>query len=177
MNFFELFYDIAPHQSVYGGSQGYVLPVPWSNQQQLRATIQAGSTEAPPLTGLIRRISACEGFVRKNFRDLAAFRLQPSTLSIYSGGIPSWSWKPKTRCGQLSPARRLSRPLPNGPAVAASARNRLGHWEAERFSNQVRAYNVNPPDQLLFRFREAASYSMQLARNPEVFSHLLAKLS
>jgi hypothetical protein len=113
--------------------------------------------------------------VRKNFADFAAFKLSAEYLEHLF-------WR---NTSVVIEARNAMRTRESEAALVQTIAERYlrllqvleTDWDKGRPSDspiKFEAIMSNPPDQLLFRFREATSYSRRLATNPDSFGQLLA---
>ena len=57
-----------------------VLPVPWRNENELKAAIHSDMRNGPPFTRLLGQLLFDEALVRKNFDAFLAFRLSVEYL-------------------------------------------------------------------------------------------------
>lgn len=174
---FRTAYDIAPNRaSCAPGWMKPALPVPWSNAKELQSVVKSGLVNAPPFTRLLSQIALVEPFVRRNLDDFQAFRLTVEYLEQLYLRNTGPAVEALAGAGKESAAELIR-------AIAARDRRVLDRLEADwnhgrPADSPVKSallYDCMPEDQLLFRFRQAAGYSAELAREPERFFELLGK--
>jgi len=173
---FETYYRITPNRhSCAPNWQGPRLPVPWASEADLRTVLTADAAEAPPFTELRSRILAAEGSVRRNWQDFTSFALSAEYLDY-----AFWRGRVVREAAQAPDSRSAA--LLIGTIAERDRRlvDRLdAEWNIGRFSDspgKVQAlFDMNPPDQLLFRMRQAADFSASLAGGGGRFRRLLAK--
>lgn len=161
---FDAYYRITPNRhSCARNWQGPRLPVPWASDADLRAVLTADAAEAPPFTELRSRILGAEPTVRFNWDDYAAFALSAEYLDYLF-------W----RNSAIREAHRAGNSRSAGMLLSTIAERdrrlveRLNaEWNQGRFGDspgKLQAmFDMNPPDQLLFRMRQAAEFSAALA--------------
>jgi hypothetical protein len=174
---FESLYSSAPYWP--GGEtaswQGLTLPVPWSNDAQLTAVLKAGAPPPNPFARLSSLLVLLEPTVLTNLSDFQAFALCIEYLE-------RMFWRETVVVAEAS-----QRPLNRARAAVliqavaerdqALARALTADWDAGRFPNAPAAsqpvFDLQPKDQLLFQWKQAAHYSASLAQNPQRFCKLL----
>jgi hypothetical protein len=141
------------------GWKGAILPAPWSSDAELRA---AKVAPAPPLGTLRKQIAALEGSVKRNQADFSSFALSAEYLEyMYL---------------RQKPAADTLRSIADRDR--ALVQKLESEWDSSRPADspgksQPLTY-LGPQDQLLFRMREAAKYSAELAADPARARQLLA---
>ncbi len=158
---FRQFYDATPaRQGCANGWKGAYLPAPWSTAAELRSAA-AKSAEPPDFASLRRAIAALEGAVRRNAADFSSFALSAEYLE-----------------------HLYARQTPNALSIASIAEaDRVivqkleSEWDSSRPADspgksQPLTY-LAPQDQLLYRMRQAAHYSAELARDPSRVRQIL----
>ncbi len=174
---FMTLYQITPNQKSCSPSwMRPVLPVPWRNQQELRTAIQSGRLNAPPFRRLLSQLVFSEAQVRDNFDAFLAFRLSVEYLDHIFWRINALVEE------ELKP--------PKTPATAAALIRTIADRDQRlleklfTFWNEGRAsdaaaktgpvFDFGPSDQLLYTFHQAATFSRQLADDPERFCRAFA---
>ncbi len=171
---FAAYYRIAPNRhSCAPAWQGPRLPVPWASEASLRAVLNRGLIETPSYSGLRARMRAVENNVRSHHDDFSALALSAEYLGYAS-------WRETAVIGaRKAPNSRSTATLIETIAGrdAALVRKLEAEWSGGRFSDSAGArapiFGLNPPDQLLFRMRQAAKFSNELAHHGDRFSRLL----
>ena len=157
-----------------------VLPVPWRSDDELKAAATSGMLNAPPFGRLLSQLVFSEAEVRDNFDDFLTFRLSVEYMEHVF-------WRISALVEEAARSGRGSKT--NGESSAALIRTiaerdqRLlkkleASWVKGRASDAEAktgtVFDFRPSDQLLFTFSQAATFTQQLARDPERFAHLLA---
>lgn len=174
---FESLYNAAPYWP--GGAttqwEGLPLPVPWSSDEQLTARLRAGAPPPSPFTRLASLLVLLEPSVLTNRSDFQAFALSVRYLE-------RMFWRETVVVEQAS-----QRPLDRAratlliQAIAAhdqALADALTHdWDMGRFADAPAAsqpvFDLQPKDQMLFQWKQAAHYSASLAQDPDRFCSLL----
>jgi hypothetical protein len=175
---FRTIYDTAPYSP--DCCSPWMTPrliAPWHNDQELTSTLKLGSSDFPPYTRLRSQLLFCQGTVRKNLDDFSSFQLCADYLEHLFWRATSVVEEAQRKDGSKGSASLLIH------TVAERDRQLLerldADWDRERPGNaedKFRALPGSPSrDQLLFRFREASTFSAQLAEDPERFYGLLEK--
>jgi hypothetical protein len=174
---FESVYGAAPYwpEGVATSRQGLTLPVPWSSDVDLAAVLKAAALPPNPFTHLCSLLVLLEPSVLTNLPDFQAFALCIQYLERLF-------WRENVVVDQAT-----QRPLDRARATlliqAIAARDHTladaltSDWETGRFRNASAAsqpvINLQPKDQMLFQWKQAARYSASLAENPDRFCTLL----
>jgi Glycosyl hydrolase family 20, catalytic domain len=152
-----------------------VLPVPWRNDEELKAAAQSGMLNAPPFRRLLSQLVFSEAEVRNNFDDFLTFRLSVEYLEHIF-------WRNTVL------AQETAKPQKSPEAAAAlirtiAERDRRLLEKLDASWNKGRArdaaartgpvFDFSPGDQLLYTFHQAATFSRQLASDPERFYRAL----
>jgi hypothetical protein len=174
---FTTYYEITPNRrSCSPAAMGPVLPVPWGSEDELTAAVRSGMLDAPPFRELLGRLVFSEPLVRDHFDDFLAFRLSVEYLEHVFWRITVLVEEAANRQRSPESAAALIRTI-------AERDQRLlerldASWNEGRASNAAGkrrpVFDLDPGDQLLYTFRQAATFSQQLARGPERFSRALA---
>ena len=173
---FRTIYDHAPYSpSCCSPWMQPPLIVPWHSEAELTATLKTGAADPPPYTRLRSQLVFCASTVRKNLEHFAAFELCVEYLEHLF-----WRSTSVVREAQQTNGNKASAGL---LIKAVSARDRQlldrldADWDRVRPSDSPAKLEAilgfSPQDQLLFRLREAAAFSAQLAADPERFYRLL----
>ncbi len=174
---FTTLYDIAPAKPPCAPPWAQpILPVPWRNQEELKAAAQAGVGEAPPFSRLSGQIVVAENSVRRNLDDFLSFRISVEYLEHVF-----WRNRVVAEEAQKPSERRAAARLIQ---IIAERDHRLltrlnADWNQGRPSDAASklgpVFDFGPGDQLLFTFSQAAAFSAQLARQPQPFARALAE--
>lgn len=171
---FATYYRITPNRhSCAPAWPGPALPVPWASEADLQALLRSGQVEAPSYPGLQSKMGAVEDGVHDHRGDFSALALSAEYL-----GYAYW------RETAVIAARKAPGPQSASRLIATVAERdrRLvqkldAEWDVGRFSDSAArispVLDMRPPDQLLFRMRQAAEFSNELARQPNRFRQLL----
>ena len=154
--FLRYYADTPARQSCSNGWKGAYLPVPWTNETDLRASIAANPVAPPDFAVLRREIAALESSVRRNHHDFSAFALSAEYIEhLYT----------------------RQKPTPESIRAIAEADRAIlqkleAEWDSSRPANspgksQPLTY-LAAQDQLLFRMREAAKFSSELEQHPSL---------
>ena len=175
---FRLIYDAAPYVKDRESSpwNGYPLIIPWSSDAQLSALLEERSPRANPYTHLQSLLHQLEPTVQKNLSEFHAFALcvgyleaaywresvivetmnQPITREAATELIQSIGRRDQTLLHKLSQDWDEGRP-------------------ADSLAKSEPVFDLQPKDQLLFQWTQAAAYSAALSKDPERFYRLIAK--
>jgi Glycosyl hydrolase family 20, catalytic domain len=174
---FTTLYEITPNrESCSPRWMRPVLPVPWRSDDELKAAATSGMSNAPPFQRLLSQLVFSEAQVRDNFDDFLTFRLSVEYLehvfwriSVLVEEAARPGRTPESSAALIRTiAERDQRLLKK--LEASWVKGRASDSEAKTGT----VFDFRPGDQLLFTFSQAATFSQQLARNPERFSRLLA---
>jgi len=152
-----------------------VLPVPWRNEDELRAAVKSDVRNGPPFTRLLSQLVFDQELVRKNFDDFHAFRLSVEYLEHAF-------WRNTVLVEEAANSRRdAGRTASLIQTIAGRDQRLLGKlsatWDQGRPRNSAGklgpVFDVGAADQLLYTFQQAATFSNQLAQNPDRFNQLL----
>ena len=172
---FTTIYDTAPYSpSCCAPWMQPTLIAPWHTEEELAATIKAGVIDSPPYTRLRSQLLFCAPTVRKNLEDFAAFALTVEYLEQLF-----WRSTSVVREAQGKGGTQAAKLLIQ--TIAARDEELLerldADWDRVRPADSPAktqpVFSSSPQDQLLFRFRQAAAFSAQLAADPEHFSRIL----
>lgn len=174
---FESLYSAAPFWA--GGAtasgQRLTLPVPWSSDAALTAAAKAAPPPANPFTRLSSLLVLLQPSVLTNFSDFQAFALCIRYLE-------TMFWRETVVARQVSQQpldRQRAALLIQAIAVRdqALAEALIRDWDTGRFADAAAAsepvVDLDPKDQMLFQWKNAARYSASLAQNPDHFYALL----
>lgn len=153
-----------------------VLPVPWRNEDELKAAANSGMLNAPPFRRLLSQLVFSEAQVRDNLDDFRTFRLSIEymehvfwRITVLTEEAEKSGRTPESSVGLIRTiAERDQRLLEKMEAS----------WNKGRASDAAAkigpVFDLRPGDQLLYTFSQAATFSQQLASDPERFFRLLA---
>jgi hypothetical protein len=153
-----------------------VLPVPWRSDDELKAAAQSGTLNAPPFRRLLSQLVFSEGQVRDNFDDFLTFRLSVEYMEHVF-------WRISALVEETARPGRTPQSSAALIRTIAERDQRLlekldASWNKGRAGDAVAktgtVFDFRPGDQLLYTFHQAATFSQQLARDPEKFARLLA---
>jgi len=174
---FTTLYEITPNRNSCSPAwMRPVLPVPWKSEEQLKAAVQSGMLNAPPFRRLLSQLVFCEAQVRDHFDDFLTFRLSLEylehvfwriTVLVEEAGKPQRT--PESAAALIQTlAERDQRLLEKLDASWNKGRSK------DAASKLAPVFDLGPSDQLLYTFHQAATFSQQLARDPQRFADLLA---
>ena len=149
------------------GWRGPVLPTPWTTDAELHAALAAQVGEIPPFGSLREKLAAVDKGVRRHRADFRSFALSVEYLEHLF-------WRNTALREQPTPAT----------IQTIAERDRVlveqldADWNASRPAaspgKSAALAALGPQDQLLFRMRDAARYSGELARDPSRLRRILA---
>lgn len=166
-------YDL-PRPIVGRGGEEFdrFLPTAWGSDEELLASTDEAAIDVSEYTELQARLSRCATTVRRNWGDLAAFRLTFEYLEHLH-------WRRQLVLEAAADQR---------PELITTVAERDQHMLAALEDDWDRGRNPVSPaknrlltclrksDQLLYAFRQAADYSRQLSREPRRTQRLLEEL-
>ena len=173
---FQVIYDAAPGFGEHATSGlGFRMPVPWSTDAELQASLRKRTPGSNPFTSLHGLLASLQSSVHDNLSDFQAFALcveyldcvfwRESTIKEHAGKNP---------IGRAD-AVALIREIANRDRQLAAAVAK--DWDNGRFpdsSAKIKPlFGMQPKDQLVFQFTRAAAYSASLSQNPARFFQLL----
>jgi hypothetical protein len=174
---FTTLYEITPNrESCSPRWMRPVLPVPWRSDEELKAAVKSGMVNTPPFRRLLSQLVFSEAQVRDNFDDFLTFRLSVEYLEYVF-------WRISVLVEEAAKPGRTPESSAALIRTIAERDQRLlekldASWNNGRASHAAAktgpVFDFRPGDQLLYTFRQAATFSQQLARDPERFTRLLA---
>jgi hypothetical protein len=176
---FQLIYADAPgvRERDSPSAMGLTLRIPWSHDEQLRALLKSPSPPSNPFTHLRSLLVLLEPSVLGNLSDFQALALSIECLEQVF-------WREAVVIEQAA-----QRPLQQEAAAlliqTIAARDRdlavrlTKDWDQghppESVAKREPIFGLEPKDQLLYQWQQAADYSASLALHPERFhQHLQA---
>ena len=174
---FQTIYDQAPYMNdrETASWMGLLLPVPWSNDEQLTAVLKGTSPRPNPFTRIRSLLVELEPGVVTNYADFQAFALSVEYLE-------KMFWR-ETVVRELAAKKPLQREDADALIQTVAERDRelaealTRDWDSGRFADatakQEPVVDLQPKDQLLYQWEQATAYSASLARNPERFYRLI----
>ena len=174
---FQTIYDQAPYRKDQETSSwmGLLLPVPWSNDEQLAALLKDGSPQPNPFTRIRSLLVQLEPLVVRNFSDFQAFELCVEYLEKMF-----WRETVVIEQAQKKPLQReatdlLIQSIAERDRDIAEALTR--DWDRGRFPDAAAkrepVVDLEPQDQLLYQWERATAYSASLASHPNRFYQLM----
>jgi hypothetical protein len=174
---FQAIYDQAPYTKTRESSSwmGLVLPVPWSDDEQLTTLLKNRSPRPNPFTRIRSQLVQLEPLVVRNFSDFQAFELCVEYLE-------KMFWREAVVVEQAA-----SKPLPREATdlliQSIAERDRdlaealTRDWDRSRFPDAAAkrepVVDLEPKDQLLYQWERATAYSSSLAAHPDRFYQLI----
>ena len=174
---FQSIYDAAPGFGEHAPSAGLSLhmPVPWSTEAELQASISKRAPGSNPFARLHALLASLGSSVHANYSDFQAFALSVEYLEgVFwrESVIQEQAGKGAT---DRTAAAALIREIADRDHKLASALSK--DWDDGRFpgsSAMIKPlFGMQPKDQLVFQFTQAAAYSSSLAKFPNRFFQLL----
>ena len=174
---FRLIYDAAPYMKdrETASWMGLLLPVPWSDDEQLAALLKDVSPRSNPFTRIRSLLIQLEPLVMRNYADFQAFELCVQYLE-------RMFWREAVVIEQAA-KKPLKREATDLLIQSIAERDRelaealTKDWDQGRFPNAEAkleaVYGLSPKDQLLFQWKRATAYSSSLASNPDRFYRLI----
>jgi hypothetical protein len=174
---FHMIYDAAPYMKdrETASWMGLLLPVPWSNDEELTALLKDASPCPNPFTRIRSLLVQLEPLVAKNLSDFQAFGLCIEYLDrmFWREGvvIEQAARKPLER----ETTDLLIQSIAERDRELAEALTR--DWDTGRFPDSAAklepVFDLQPKDQLLFQWERATAYSASLASHPDRFYQLV----
>jgi hypothetical protein len=154
---------------------GLLLPVPWSNDDQLTALLRSGLPQRDPFTRIRTLLVELEPSVLTNYSDFQAFALSVEYLERMF-----WRQTVVIEQARKKPLQRedtdaLIKNIAERDRDLAEALNR--DWDRGRFPDAAAkrepVVDLEPKDQLLYQWDRATAYSGSLANDPARFYQLM----
>lgn len=178
---FTTLYEITPNErSCSPAWMRPVLPVPWRSEDELKAAAQSGMLNSPPFQRLLSQLVFSEAEVRDHFEDFLTFRLSLEYIEHVFWRI-------------IVLVQEAAKPqgTPEGAAAALiqtiAGRDQRLYEKLSASWNKGRApdagartgpvFDLRPGDQLVYTFQQAATFSQQLAKDPQRFARMLSASS
>jgi hypothetical protein len=170
---FRTYYDIAPNRASCAPAwMRPSLPVAWSDEAELQASLKAGPGVIPPFTRLLSQMTLAEPSVMRNLEDFRAFRLSAEYLEQLYWRIAALAPQP----GKPAESDAAERIRAIAERDARLLKELEADWDASRPPDSpIKSeplFDCMPEDQLLFRFAQASRFSSRLASRPERFLEL-----
>ena len=174
---FRLIYDAAPYMKdrETASWMGLLLPVPWSNDEQLAALLKDAFPRPNPFTRIRSLLVQLEPLMMKNYADFQGFGLCVQYLEriFWREAVVIEQAAQKPLKGET--ADLLIQSIAERDRELAEALTK--DWDQGRFPNAEAkleaVYGLEPKDQLLFQWKRATAYSSSLASNPDRFYRLM----
>ena len=174
---FHMIYDAAPYMKdrETASWMGLLLPVPWSNDEELTALLKDASPCPNPFTRIRSLLVQLEPLVAKNLSDFQAFGLCIEYLD-------RMFWREGVVIEQAA-RKPLERETTDLLIQSIAERDRelaealTKDWDTGRFRDSAAklepVFDLQPKDQLLFQWERATAYSASLASHPDRFYQLV----
>jgi Glycosyl hydrolase family 20, catalytic domain len=174
---FERIYAVAPsvRDRETASWMGMHLSVPWSSDEQLAALLKDGSRQPNPFTRLRSLLVELEPLVMKNLGDFQAFALSIEYLERVFWRESAILEHNATKSQTQAATNLLIQNIADRDQMLAEALSRdwdRGRSPLSRAKTELLPY-LQPKDQLVFQWKQAAAYSASLARHPERFYQLM----
>ena len=174
---FALIYDATPG---YGRGPsisplGQHMHVPWSSDDQLKEALKNEAGHHDPFTRLRALLVQLEPAVLKNISDFQAFALSLECLERYFWRDAVVQQQARQKPQDPDSVRLLIQAIAEGDRELAGRLSR--DWDqgrtAESAAKQNLIFGLQPKDQLLYQWQQAAAYSSTLVAHPDHFLELL----
>jgi len=173
---FTLLYDAAP---IYGDPQGMPLklrlPVPFSTEAELSATLKDRTPAESPFPHLRELLVALQPSVTKNVRDFDALLLSVRYLEALFWRQSAIQKSAAAKLLDREAARKLIQTISDRDRTLLDALNT--DWNSGRPADSpaksTPLYGMEPKDQLVFQWSRATAFSADLAVHPDRFCALL----
>lgn len=174
---FTTLYEITPNQRTCSPAwMQPTLPLPWASESDLKAAVQSGMVNAPPFRRLLSQLVFSEAQVRDHLDDFITFRLSVEYLEHVF-------WRITVLAEEAAKPQRTPEAAAALIRTIAERDQRLlekldASWNKGRASDAAaktqKVFDLGARNQLLYAFHQAATFSQQMARDPERFARLLA---
>ncbi|MFZ1014647.1 MAG: family 20 glycosylhydrolase [Terracidiphilus sp.] len=174
---FQLIYDAAPGFGEHAppAGMGLLMPVPWSTDAELQASLKNRTVDPNPFTRLHGLLGSLRSSVHANRSDFEAFVLCVEYLEVAF-------WRESViqkRAGKgvidRAGAGALMREIAARDQQLGAALSKT--WDEGRFQDSPAKtkplFGMQPKDQLVFQFACAAAYSASLSQHPDRFFRIL----
>jgi hypothetical protein len=173
---FTTLYEITPNRSSCSPRwMRPVLPVPWRSDDELKQAANSGTLNAPPFRRLLSQLVFSEAEVRDNLDDFLTFRLSVEYMEHVFWRITVLAEEAAKQQRTPESAAALIRTIAERDQQLLEKLD--ASWDKGRASDAAAktgtVFDFRPGEQLLYTFQQAATFSNQLARDPERFSRLL----
>lgn len=174
---FTTLYEITPNKrSCSPPWMKPVLPIPWRTDDELKAAVKSDMLNGPPFRRLLSQLVFAEAQVRDHLDDFLTFRLSLEYLEHVFWRITVLTQEAAKPHVTPESAAALIQTIAERDQRLLKKLN--ASWDVGR-SPDVTArtapvYNIGPSDQLLYTFNKAATYTQELAKNPQRFAALVA---
>jgi hypothetical protein len=174
---FELIYDAAPGFGERGSISplGLRLTTPWSGDAQLAEALKNRSRRSNPFTHLRGLLDELEPAVLRNLSDFHAFSLSVECLELLFWREEAILEHAAHTPLDLETTKLLIQTIADRDRNLAEKLSRdwdMGRSPESAAKREV-VFALEPKDQLLYQWREAAAYSTSLAVHPDRFHQLL----
>jgi hypothetical protein len=178
---FTTLYDAAPHsrEASTAAWMGLDLPIPWSDDADLTAVLSKPFPRSNPFTRLLDSLVTLESTVRAHLPDFQSFKLSVAYLEAMFWREAVVVEERTTRPLDQARAALLIQKIAERDETLAVALSE--DWNRGRFADSPATsellFGLEPQDQLLYQWKQAAKYSASLAKEPGHFLALLGNSS
>jgi hypothetical protein len=170
---FTTLYNAAPHsqEARTAARVGLDLPVPWSNDAQLLAVWSDRTPRLNPFTEVLALLVSLEASVLAHLQDFQSLRLCVAYLE-------AMFWREEILVQQAT-RQPLDQAMASTLIETIAARDAelaaklSADWDRGRFADSPATsellFGLEPRDQLLYQWNQAAKYSASLATQPDRF--------
>ena len=178
---FEIFYEATPGYSERASisPMGLRLTAPWSSDAQLTETLNHGPRRTAVFARMRSLLAELQPAVRQNLSDFQAFALSVECLEQ--------SFSRDVQVREQAVHKPADPPSAKSLIQAIAQRDRdlaeklSKDWDKGRDPGSAAKgeliFGLQPKDQLLYHWRQAAAYSASLAHDPERFQQLMNSAS
>jgi Glycosyl hydrolase family 20, catalytic domain len=174
---FRLIYDSAPVfvENAPLTGLGLHLPVPWSSDAELQASLKKHTPDSDPFSTLHGLLASLGSSVRAHHSDFQAFALSVEYLEVLFWRESVIQEQARKNPVDRAAATALILEIQERDHKLAAALSK--DWDDGRFPDSLAKtkplFGMQPKDQLVFQFKRAEAYSTSLSLHPDHFFQLL----
>lgn len=172
---FQMTYDHAPSHSGPDAVRSKMM-VPWSSDDQLAEVLKHRGDTLNPFATLRETLSSLEASVKKNHEDFQSFQLCIAMLEYACSRNALVIEHARKASADPDAHTKFIREIANRDQSLTHALE--SDWDHGRPADSPAKvellFSLQPKDELLFQWKQAAAYSSSLAAHPERFHGLLA---